>query len=120
MDIMERINILKECDIADEVAHSDLAKMVELLGEQFGITLTEENAGVMVTHFAAAFKRNRTGETVEPLAQVAVEGLQEDLSYQKACTIFTAISDKIENTFSKEEQQFALLHLCTLLSEINV
>ncbi|MEM1483594.1 hypothetical protein V6615_01825 [Oscillospiraceae bacterium PP1C4] len=119
MDIMERINILKGCGITDETAHSDLVNMVQLMKEQFDITLTEENAGVMVTHFAAAFKRNRTGETVEPLAEVAVESLQEDPSYDKACTIFAAISDKIENIFSKDEQLFALLHLCTLINEIN-
>ena len=117
MDIMERINALKECGICDECAYNDLIKIIDIC-KQDDIILTEENAGIMITHISAAFKRNVTNETIEPLAKFIIDDMLQDEKYEQALGIYKKIVPAIENKFNEIEEQFTLLHLCTVLNEI--
>lgn len=115
MSIMPRIDLIKEYGLADSMAYDDLVTIVGLMDSRFGITLTEDNAGVMITHIAAAFQRNTTGEAISPLVPEVVEGLRSDESYVKACEILDVICSTIKNPLSEAERDFVLLHLCSLV-----
>lgn len=73
----------------------------------------------MITHIAAAFGRNSSGEGIEPLSKAAVAGLQEDDNYVQASKILEEVCNSITNRLSEMEQEFVLLHLCSLLYSIN-
>ena len=119
MDIMERIGLLKEYNIADQTAYDDLVAIIKLIRERFGILLTEENAGVMITHIAAAFGRNRSGESVNPLVEAAVRELREHPCHSQAAEMLEALQGVITNELNEIEREFVLLHLCNLLYSIN-
>lgn len=119
MDIMERIHLLREYGVADETAYEDLTVIVELMYRRFDLRLTEENAGTMITHLAAAFKRNGIGEEIAPVSAAALEGLRAELDYPRSVEMKDAICGAISNTLSATEQDYLLLHLCTLLYGYN-
>lgn len=117
MDITNRLEMLRECGIADDIAYKDLLNIIDVVND-FGIVITEENGGAMITHFAAAFKRTKTGETIPPISQVALDELKKDSFYSKCLEILKSIQAVSKNQFNSLEQDFALLHICTLLYSI--
>ena len=115
MDIMDRVNIMKECGMTTETSHNDLIKIIEILTNK-GVQVTEENTGVMIAHFGAAFNRNITGESVNPLSRELIEQITEEECFDKCTEIFDEITKNITNVFNPTEKEFALLHICTLLN----
>lgn len=117
MDIMERVSMLKLCNMTDDIAHQDIITIIKIFRE-YDIELTEENAGIMITHLAAAFKRNTTGESINPLAETTITEIKQDPQFPKSEIIFKNIASNIKNKFNQTEEEFAKLHICTLLNNI--
>ena len=118
MDIMTRVDTLLECDFSTPEDHDDLCKVIAVFQERHGFALTEENAGIMITHIAAAFRRNRTGEAIEPLAD-AFEEVKESAHFPMATAIMDEIARQVINEVSDTEREFFLLHICSLLANEN-
>lgn len=116
---MERIELLKEYGIVNETGYEDLLSIKKMFEERFHIVLTEENAGVMITHIAAAFKRLETKEKINPIDESVLEALQEEEVYPKAVEILKALKEEIKSKLSEDEDAFVLVHICTLLSQLN-
>lgn len=116
MDIMERIDILKECGLVDEQGYQDLITIKKVFQDQFNIVLTEENAGIMVTHIAAAFKRLETKEEIIPLDDSVLEQLKEETVFEKSKQILENLRKEICNKLSYQEEKFILVHICNVLS----
>ena len=119
MDIMERIGLLLQCGFSDKEDYDDLCKIISIFRDDFKIELTEENSGVMITHMAAAFKRNTTGEEISPLDESVFEDVEDSDMYALANEIVTKIESGIENRITGEERKFFLLHICTLLDKVS-
>lgn len=115
MDIMERINILRDTEFSTEQEYKDLVSIVALFQEEFNISLTEENAGVMITHMAAAFRRNRTKESIDGLDPVVVEQMEASGEYSGAVEILREIQNTIENKVNAIEEEYFLLHISNFL-----
>ncbi|MDF2613460.1 MAG: hypothetical protein K0S71_1246 [Clostridia bacterium] len=115
---MERINLLKEYGIVNESGYEDLLTIKRVFAEKFNIILTEENAGVMITHIATAFKRLETKEKVNPIDENVLEELKKEEVYIKAAEILKCLKEAVRNQLSKEEDTFILVHICTLLSQL--
>ncbi|TCL60121.1 hypothetical protein EDD76_103314 [Kineothrix alysoides] len=117
MDIMERINIMKDYDLIDQIIYNDLAAIIDVFKES-GILLNEENAGIMITHIASAFIRNKTKEKIESLDREIIKDMQNDPMFDEACRIFCMIKSRIQNHFNEIEREFALVHICTVLNNM--
>ena len=118
MDIMERIDIMKECGLSSEQEHKDLCAVVRLCKDEFGIALTEENAGVMITHIGAALRRVRTGEAVEPLDPEVYAQAAEEPEYERAQKIVARLLETLTAALPEEERQFFLVHVVQVLSQL--
>lgn len=114
MDIMERVELLKSCELVNEKGYKDLLAIIQVFHEQ-GIRLTEENGGMMITHIAAAFKRVDDKEKVEPLDPLVVEALQEESIYEQAVGIIQAVKRSICYVLSEDEYAFILVHIARVL-----
>ena len=115
MDIMNRIKLLHESGFSTREDYEDLCKIVSIFNEEYNIWLTEENSGIMITHIAAAFSRNKTGEEISPLgidSWAEIEGLPQ---FKLADEIIYKIESEITNEISENERKFFFLHICTLL-----
>jgi transcriptional regulatory protein LevR len=115
MDIMERINVMKDCDLIDDLGYQDLLTVKRILSQDFQFDLTEENGGVMITHLGAAIKRLKTGETVEPLDPEVLIQAKEEPAYQTAVKILTQLKKVMVHVLPQVEEDFMLVHICNTL-----
>lgn len=114
MDIMERIDLMRGCDLIDEKGYQDLCEILAQC-KQIGVLLTEENAGVMITHIGAAFKRITTKEIVEPLDIAVIDQLKQEESYPAALKLIEIFKENLQNVLSDQEYNFILVHLMNVL-----
>ena len=119
MDIMTRINLLRESEFSTEEDYDDLCAIVRLFKEGYKIEVTEENGGFMITHMAAAFRRNRIGEEILPLDEAVWEDVTETPEFALAGEIIKAIEAQITNPISEKERKFFFLHICSVLAASN-
>lgn len=119
MDLMERIRLLREYGMMDETAFEDILAIMKLFKEEYGIELTEENAGIMITHMSSAFHRNVTGEEIDAMDACILEEIKEVPEYVRAERILVSIASGIKNDLSKKEMEYFLVHICNLLANTN-
>ncbi len=117
MELTPRFEVIKNCGLTSESGYEDLLLIVDIFKNDFDIELTEENAGVMITHLASAFKRIETGEAVNPLDSALVEQIKMEPVYPLAQKIVDTVLSRIQNELSRDEQDFMLVHVGTLLCE---
>lgn len=115
MDIMDRINLMKECGLVDDAAYADLINIVRVFREDFQFEITEENGGVMITHIGAAIHRQKTGEKVEPLDREILEQAGNEPVYWTAQKILERIRQTTPTRLPPEEEEFLLVHICNTL-----
>lgn len=115
MDIMERINLMKECGMIDDVAYADLMTIVKIFQKDFQFNLTEENGGVMITHIGAAINRIKSGEKIEPLDREVLRQAADELSYPTALKILAQVKQEMVCKLPDIEQEFLLVHICNTL-----
>lgn len=115
MDIMDRVNLMKECGLADDAAYADLVTVIRVFHNDFQFEITEENAGVMITHLGAAIRRQKTGEKVEPLDRGVLEQARSEPVYPTAQKILDRIRRVTATRLPPEEEEFLLIHICNTL-----
>lgn len=116
LDIMTRIDLLFECGFSTKEDYDDLCKIVAIFKDRCNIALTEENGGIMITHIAAAFKRNQSGEEISPLRDSVFEDVKDSPQFALASELVEEIESQITNTISEKERKFFFLHICTVLT----
>lgn len=115
MDIMDRINLMKECALIDETAYADLLSIVKIFRDDFQFDLTEENGGIMITHIGAAIKRLKAGEKIEPLDREILNQTEEEPACPTARKILDKIRKETISCFPPAEEEFLLVHICNTL-----
>lgn len=118
MELMDRVLTLKEYNMMNEVAYHDILFIIKMMEEKYNIHLTEENAGVMITHITSAFRRNETGEEVEELSKSMFDEIRSLEEYPLAVEILDSMIVNIKNQVSQKERGYFLVHLCNLLAQI--
>lgn len=117
MELMDRVMALKEYKMMNDIAFKDILFIINLFKEEYQITLTEENAGIMITHMSSAFRRNDTGEEIDALCTSTLEEICEAQEYPRAKQILDSIIAGIENELSQKEREYFLVHICNLLAQ---
>jgi len=118
IDIMERLNILISSDFINEEEYMDLLKVLDIFRNKYGYDICEENGGMMITHMAAAFRRQRTGESVAPLSDKIVSGIEKSPHFSKAKIILDEITMHIKSSVCEKEGEYFLLHICSFLRSV--
>lgn len=115
MELGPRLDVIKSCGLTTESGYEDLLTIIRVFKEEFGIELTEENAGVLITHIATAFKRAGEDEKINPLDASIVEDIKQEPEYPRALEIVNRVQQSIINELSDTERDFMLVHVVTLL-----
>lgn len=115
MDIMERINIMKQCNLVDENGYKDLLTVVKVFSEDFNFKITEENGSVMITHLGAAIKRLEGEEQITPLGPEILKQAEEQPCYKTAVKILNKLRKELICKLPKDEEDFMLVHICNTL-----
>lgn len=113
--IHERINLMTELGLIDQIDYKDLYTIIALTKEMLKIEMTEENGGILMTHIAAAFGRNKSNESIDRLTPAVLEEIKSDDHYPASVALVNAVVDNIVNKVTEVEKEFILLHFCTLI-----
>ena len=115
---MERVNLLSDLEMINKADKEDLLKLIKVTEDQLKITITEENGGVLITHVAAMFTRNKTGENIGALDEVIIKELRSHERFEETSKLVDKVVDEIDNHVSELERYYLLLHFCTLINTI--
>lgn len=114
-ELSERIEVLRSCGFVDDSGVRDLGMIAETLVCECGVSRDDEILGTLVTHVAAALKRARDGEKVNPLSADVIADVKESAVYPEALRIQQKILGSMENDLSADEGDFVLVHIGGLL-----
>ena len=114
-ELDERIELLSTCGFVDESGKRDLETIARILTEKCGVDEDDEVLGTLVTHVAAALKRARDGEKINPLSADIVDDVKASPVYLEAARIQGELLEAMENDLSDDEKDFVLVHVGGLL-----
>ena len=83
-ELDQRIDVLQQSGFVDEIGREDLEKLVKVLTQDYGFPHSDELLGVLVTHVAAALKRQRDGEVINPIEGDILEDVISSKVYPEA------------------------------------
>ena len=115
-ELDQRIEVLHQAGIIDEIGKADLGKIIQILTIDYGIDRNSELLGSLVTHIAASFKRLREGEKIVPIAREVLADVKSNEFYPKSLEIEKKIANSITNKISVDEEEFILVHIAGLLT----
>ncbi|MCI6274123.1 MAG: PRD domain-containing protein [Coriobacteriaceae bacterium] len=110
-----RIDVLQQSGFVDEIGREDLEKLVKVLTQDYGFPHSDELLGVLVTHVAAALKRQRDGEVINPIDGNILEDVISSKVYPEAEEIKSRIVASMTSQLSRDEENFILVHVGGML-----
>lgn len=114
--IITRINFMLDINMINESEKKILEEIAKIIEVKTKIELTEENAGVMITHIAAMFIRKRENQSLEVLDDIIIKEIEMNKSFDLCKSIINEINSKLSIQIEKVESDYIMLHLCTLLN----
>ena len=119
-DLEQRIEILQQSGFFDESGRRDLDAMIRVLAGKYGFPRNDETLGVLVTHVAAALKRQKDGEEINPIDAGVLQDVRSSDVYPEAKKIQTDVVDAMEHKLPEAEKDFILVHVGGLLMNPDV
>lgn len=121
MDGLEqRLEILQQSGFFDESGRRDLDAMIRVLTGKYGFPRNDETLGVLVTHVAAALKRQKDGEEINPIDAGVLQDVRSSDVYPEAKKIQADVVDAMEHKLPEAEKDFILVHVGGLLMNPDV
>lgn len=121
MDGLEqRLEILQQSGFFDESGRRDLDAMIRVLAGEYGFPRNDETLGVLVTHVAAALKRQKDGEEINPIDAGVLQDVRSSDVYPEAKKIQADVVDAMEHKLPEAEKDFILVHVGGLLMNPDV
>ena len=91
-----------------------------MLAGKYGFPRNDETLGVLVTHVAAALKRQKDGEEINPIDAGVLQDVRSSDVYPEAKKIQTDVVDAMEHKLPEAEKDFILVHVGGLLMNPDV
>ncbi|RRD96253.1 PRD domain-containing protein [Clostridiales bacterium COT073_COT-073] len=114
--LLERLNILKEAEMLDEVTEKTVYHVINKL-EADGVVATDENIGMFITHLIAAIRRIKSNEAIEEVNLELKEELMKNPFYPMSKTYFTEMKDVLGVDLDEAEKIYIGGYLCILLAK---
>lgn len=115
-ELSERMDVLQQAGFVDETGRRDLEAIADILTTECGVERDNEILGTLVTHVAAALRRARDGEAIDPLDPAVVDDVRSSPVYDEARRLQQEILAAMESELSEPEQEFVLVHVGGLLT----
>lgn len=114
-ELLERMDMLLEINMVTDDEYTDLKKIVNILNEHTNVLITDETAGVFITHIAAAMKRQRDEEQLNQLDQSVIDEIRGCEEFVYAEDLTSKMLSAIQTSLPENEINFMYLHLCNIL-----
>lgn len=116
MELITRLNILKDSGMLSEGNYNKVIKVIEYFDDVKNIKLVEENASMFITHLCSALGRIENNETVNDIDEEIIEALKLEEKYNESMYLVKDLKNVI-GEIPKEEVNFLVMHVCTLLAQ---
>lgn len=111
----ERLNILKESGLITNEIFIKLKNMIEGFKNEYQIALTEDNAGMMITHLSQAMMRVNNGEKIKTPDSFVVDEIKSNENYQIMIDMYKKICEFLDFEFPSYEKWFVYVHIGNIL-----
>ncbi len=120
MDFEERLKLYTEGGMITDNDVKVVHEIIDMFEKEYGIVLTEENAGMFIAHLCAAFGRNVSKEKIPPVSEDMMQELVTLESYPKSLEILDRLRQITKGSLNSTEEEYALLHINNLLATVKV
>ncbi|MFA6074268.1 MAG: PRD domain-containing protein [Negativicutes bacterium] len=111
IDLPFRIKLLADTEQITSTEAAKLTEMLAMFAELWQIELTEENAGMFITHFAMTLKRVRESENLQALDRIIITEIEQSAAFSKSLLAMAEIEKLFEINLPDSEQGYIFLHL---------
>jgi len=118
MDLMFRVNVLKDSGQINERTYNIINNFINLLKADYAIELNEENGAMLITHLCIALTRIDKNETVKPVSELIFEELKNDSQFNKSNEIIKKLEELMNKEIPESEKGYIQMHICVLLNKI--
>ncbi len=118
MDLLTRIQILKDAEQITEETKQGMIKVIEMFDREYSIKLTEENGAMLITHLCIAIERIKKNEMVNKIDSMLYEEIKNSDFFKISLQALGKMERELGITIPEIEQQFILMHLCVLFDRI--
>ena len=114
----DRFDMLEESGQITALARWMTVNALARIAQDFGLTLTEDNASQFATHVAMAFSRLQRGEEEAPLSEALRDEVRE---HPREREVVRQIMGEAEPVLDRDvpdsEIDYMTVHLCALVAE---
>ncbi|KUO71280.1 MAG: hypothetical protein APF77_19760 [Clostridia bacterium BRH_c25] len=116
--LRERLDILKEAgEISDEI-RAAVIEFAQSFEKKYPLTITEENASMLITHLAMALARIKKGEEIIEMDELAMDEIRQSNIYGELPEFYEIIEDKLQIRLPESEKGYIALHACTIIVKL--
>jgi transcriptional regulatory protein LevR len=116
VDFNERFELYLAGGMINENDIKDVNSIINMFKEEYGVTLSEENAATFIAHICAAYSRLNTDEMIEELPLEIVNQLKGLKTYELSLEVFEKVVKVTNNPITEIEKGYFLLHINNLIS----
>ena len=117
MEFDERLGILLEGKVISPEVDALVRGLITRLTEQWGIPLTEQNGGRMITHLAMALARISRNEAVAAPEQDLLDEFRDTGVFPRALEIAEDLAAGIPVNLPRAERDYLVMNICLLLDD---
>ncbi|GAA0182255.1 PRD domain-containing protein [Clostridium sediminicola] len=115
--LKERLEILKGAEQIGEDIKNAVIDFAEDFEKKYSLTMTEENAAMLITHLAMALARIKKGEKVDEPNEFVLNEVKQTEIYDELPEFYEKIEGKLNLSIPDSEKGFIAIHVCTLMSK---
>ena len=111
----ERLGILSAGNVISPEIEALVRRVISRLHDRWGITLTEENGGRMVTHLAMALMRIRGKEKIAAPETDLLEEFRDLAVFSKSTEIVEDLITWTPAELPEAERDYMIINVCLIL-----
>lgn len=119
MDLKQRLEILRDSETIDRKTYDTMVEVIKMFKKEYGITLTEENGAMLITHLSMAIMRIKKGAPVDKMNLDVYNEIMESEYFEKSKKMYESLEKVLEMEMPEDEKKYMIVNMCLLLDNIN-
>ncbi|HYE82760.1 MAG TPA: PRD domain-containing protein [Clostridia bacterium] len=116
--LRERLDILKEAGEISDGVREAVMEFAESFENKYSLTMTEENASMLITHLAMALARIQKNEEIGGMDESAMEEIRQSSIYSELPEFYKRLEDKLDIKLPESEKGYIALHACAIVVKL--
>ena len=116
--LRERLDILKEAGEISEEIGDTVTEFVQSFEQKYSLTMTEDNAAMLITHLAMALARIKKGEEINEIDEQIMDEIRQSNIYGELPGFYRTIEDRLQIELPDSEKGYIALHACAIMAKL--